>query len=110
MGITEIHTQNWFQVKINLIHNCQRNSLVILNNVVTLGKAVTFEEPHIVSREKWKAERPKKAQATKNFPLSYLVLMHTNTPVCKTKKECKETLRQLQKKHMDEGAPDILHK
>lgn len=66
--------------------------------------------PKLVSREEWGACEPTSRQELADFPLPYLVAMHTRTRPCHDKEDCKRAVKEIQEDHIARGESDILYK
>lgn len=65
----------------------------------------------IVSRKEWDALPPSGDIDPIVHPVEHVVYTHNlDTAKCETDEECSQLMRELQKKQIDEGAPDIHYK
>ncbi|XP_054260727.1 peptidoglycan recognition protein 4-like [Macrosteles quadrilineatus] len=67
----------------------------------------TVEKFEIFTREEWGALPPKGFKILSNRGERVIFTYDIQTDECKTTEECAEVVRDMQKKHMDEGSDDI---
>ncbi|XP_054261649.1 peptidoglycan-recognition protein 3-like [Macrosteles quadrilineatus] len=70
--------------------------------------------PRIVTRDDWDAddvesEDEERLEDIDDFPIPYIVAMHTRTRPCTDKDDCKRAVKEIQQKHLAAGEPDILY-
>ncbi|XP_054265156.1 peptidoglycan-recognition protein 1-like [Macrosteles quadrilineatus] len=63
--------------------------------------------PVIVYRKEWGALEELREQRTFTFPVENVIYSYTETDVCNTRAECIQAMKDMQKKHMEQGYPDI---
>lgn len=61
----------------------------------------------IVPREEWDAEEPEDREPIEHFPVETVLVMYTQTDPCLSTRSCIKAIKDLQKRQMDEGLPDI---
>jgi hypothetical protein len=65
---------------------------------------------NIFTREEWGALPPKSFEPIEKRSERVIFSYDLKVDECKTREECAETVRELQRRHMSEGADDIRYK
>ncbi|XP_022916766.2 peptidoglycan-recognition protein 1-like [Onthophagus taurus] len=73
------------------------NSFLLLNIFIYVVGTGAFC-PYIITRKEWEAG-PNEAKPMGTYPMTHVIVHHSNTPICLTKDDCMTVVKSLQLRH-----------